>query len=325
MPVAQVISNRRAGFTIVELLIVIVVIGILAAITIVAYNGVQKRATVTSLISDLANASKRLKLDQVDLGSYPATVALAGSGGGLKSSANTTYQYTVNNSSPQTFCLTATSGAISYFINQDNTPTIGGCAGHGTGGIAAITNMVANPSFESGNLTGYGFNSVGVSGSATVVNNSSLNGTKILNRSITSTTSAAGLGPYIQVGDISPTESFYTLSAWIRTSKPIDYRITAERRDSSAVSIGTIASNLVTVPANTWTRLTLQVPTLPNIDRLTFCVYSGTTSWVAGDWVDYDGLMVTKGSDTPTYADGNSSNWVWNGATNGSTSTGPSL
>lgn len=33
--------KSRSGFTIVELLIVIVVIGILAAVTIVAYNGVQ--------------------------------------------------------------------------------------------------------------------------------------------------------------------------------------------------------------------------------------------------------------------------------------------
>ncbi|RYF28607.1 MAG: prepilin-type N-terminal cleavage/methylation domain-containing protein, partial [Chloroflexi bacterium] len=35
------LNNR--GFTIVELLIVIVVIGILAAITIVAFNGIQNR------------------------------------------------------------------------------------------------------------------------------------------------------------------------------------------------------------------------------------------------------------------------------------------
>lgn len=38
----------QRGFTIVELLIVIVVIGILAAITIVAYNGVTARANATS-------------------------------------------------------------------------------------------------------------------------------------------------------------------------------------------------------------------------------------------------------------------------------------
>lgn len=41
-------KNKNSGFTIVELLIVIVVIGILAAITIVAYNGIQERARLAS-------------------------------------------------------------------------------------------------------------------------------------------------------------------------------------------------------------------------------------------------------------------------------------
>ena len=40
--------KRERGFTIVELLIVIVVIGILAAITIVAYNGITNRAKASS-------------------------------------------------------------------------------------------------------------------------------------------------------------------------------------------------------------------------------------------------------------------------------------
>lgn len=40
-------TKAKSGFTIVELLIVIVVIGILAAITIVAYNNVQQRARNT--------------------------------------------------------------------------------------------------------------------------------------------------------------------------------------------------------------------------------------------------------------------------------------
>jgi prepilin-type N-terminal cleavage/methylation domain-containing protein len=47
----QLKSKRASGFTIVELLIVIVVIGVLAAITIVAYNGVQERATNSSALS----------------------------------------------------------------------------------------------------------------------------------------------------------------------------------------------------------------------------------------------------------------------------------
>ncbi len=43
---------RSRGFTIVELLIVIVVIGILAAITIVAFNGVQQRAKDSRMQSE---------------------------------------------------------------------------------------------------------------------------------------------------------------------------------------------------------------------------------------------------------------------------------
>jgi len=48
-------KTKQQGFTIVELLIVIVVIGILAAITIVAYNGIQQRAKNSQVIAG-ANA-----------------------------------------------------------------------------------------------------------------------------------------------------------------------------------------------------------------------------------------------------------------------------
>lgn len=44
-------GQKQTGFTIVELLIVIVVIGILAAITIVAYNGIQERARMAAAIA----------------------------------------------------------------------------------------------------------------------------------------------------------------------------------------------------------------------------------------------------------------------------------
>lgn len=54
-------QNKQSGFTIVELLIVVVVIAILATITIVAYNGIQ-RQTITSVIqSDLRSARKQLE------------------------------------------------------------------------------------------------------------------------------------------------------------------------------------------------------------------------------------------------------------------------
>lgn len=68
-------QRTQTGFTIVELLIVIVVIGILAAITIVAYNGVQGRANDTAIQSDLANIAKKLELYKADYAVYPAGAA----------------------------------------------------------------------------------------------------------------------------------------------------------------------------------------------------------------------------------------------------------
>ena len=59
------------GFTIVELLIVIVVIAILAAITIVAYNGIQQRAINTAKINAAAETVKAFQRYYAIKGAYP--------------------------------------------------------------------------------------------------------------------------------------------------------------------------------------------------------------------------------------------------------------
>jgi len=118
------------GFTIVELLVVIVVIAILAAITIVSYTGISSRANISSLQSDLTNAVTQLKLDQVNSssGAFPATLALANGGKGVSSSPGTTYTYAVSNTTnPQTFCITATKNNVSYNITQDSNSQPGIC------------------------------------------------------------------------------------------------------------------------------------------------------------------------------------------------------
>ena len=65
-------KKRPAGFTIVELLIVIVVIAILAAISVVAYTGIQQRARDTQRVQDIQNIAKALKLHYAATGSYPS-------------------------------------------------------------------------------------------------------------------------------------------------------------------------------------------------------------------------------------------------------------
>lgn len=57
---AHSFTRKTAGFTIVELLIVIIVIGILIAISIVAYNGVQQGARDKSLASDIDGVAGEL-------------------------------------------------------------------------------------------------------------------------------------------------------------------------------------------------------------------------------------------------------------------------
>lgn len=63
--------KTKSGFTLVELLIVIVVIAILAAVTIVAYNGVQAKAQDSARVSDMTTIEKALELYYIDNGNYP--------------------------------------------------------------------------------------------------------------------------------------------------------------------------------------------------------------------------------------------------------------
>jgi len=126
-------QQHQQGFTIVELLVVIVVIGILAAITIVSYTGVSQKATGVSLISDLDNASKQLKLYRVEYSSFPSvmngsncpTAPINDTKYCLKTSSGNTYAY----SSPSpylSFALTATNTASSivYSITNNSTPVV---------------------------------------------------------------------------------------------------------------------------------------------------------------------------------------------------------
>lgn len=67
------------GFTIVELLIVIVVIAILAAITIVAYNGIQQRSQTAKIDADLASLVKAIKGARVNADKPLREITFAGS------------------------------------------------------------------------------------------------------------------------------------------------------------------------------------------------------------------------------------------------------
>lgn len=70
--------RKQKGFTIVELLIVIVVIAILAAISIVAYNGVQSRSKNQQTVSAIRAYYSALKAYGVDNNTLPTSTGCLG-------------------------------------------------------------------------------------------------------------------------------------------------------------------------------------------------------------------------------------------------------
>lgn len=70
----KVAYAKNNGFTIVELLIAIVVIGILATITVVVYVGVADRADKVALSSVQNQVDKSAKIGHIKGGVYPETV-----------------------------------------------------------------------------------------------------------------------------------------------------------------------------------------------------------------------------------------------------------
>lgn len=67
--------RKQSGFTIVELLIVIVVIAILAAISIAVYNGTQARAENTKTVQGVSQYVKALHSYAALKGNYPIEAA----------------------------------------------------------------------------------------------------------------------------------------------------------------------------------------------------------------------------------------------------------
>ena len=63
--------KSRVGFTIVELLVVIVILAILATITVVAFKGVQDKANNASVDSAMDTYAKALQLYRTNNGRYP--------------------------------------------------------------------------------------------------------------------------------------------------------------------------------------------------------------------------------------------------------------
>jgi len=127
-------AQQEKGFTIVELLIVVVVIAILAAITIVSYNGITNRANSSAAQSTAAALQKKIELFAADgpTGQYPkVTSDLTGA------AASTTYAVPAAGS----LKFTAQPGTAPDAATGKNTVQYQPC---GTGGTVASAMTAVN-------------------------------------------------------------------------------------------------------------------------------------------------------------------------------------
>lgn len=120
--------RRHAGFTVVELVIVVIVVGVLASMTVITYNVVNRNATESSVKSDLRQAQAVITmLATRNVGQYPTSLSTAD----INASNGNNFAYTVNNAStPPTYCLVATdrTGRVSFYITHtQKIPMQGAC------------------------------------------------------------------------------------------------------------------------------------------------------------------------------------------------------
>lgn len=150
-------NRLRDGFTIVELLIVIVVIGILAAIVIVSYQGVQTRSNDVSVQSDLRTMSDTLRVatanglqypyDQTTLSTVGVHVSKASYGANLVSGGmqyNLLYCSTVAGYSPSAFAIIASSKSGKLFSVTSTGPVQAVAGSWDPGGWGTICPALLN-------------------------------------------------------------------------------------------------------------------------------------------------------------------------------------
>ena len=143
--------SLKHGFTIVELLIVIVVIAILAAVTIFAYNGIQRQANESAMKQELKTNATILETDKVKstTESYPSSLSAANDGKGAKISSTHNLQYTQSGSGGSSaFCLTITSTKTSSVYSYNSASGIiqtGYCTGHSGAVVTTLASGFNRP------------------------------------------------------------------------------------------------------------------------------------------------------------------------------------
>ena len=112
----QSVMDSEAGFTLIELVIVIVVLGILMSMAVPALSGVKNKADTAVAKADLHNIMQSLEMYYLDEGEYPAQVTK----GDMETVAANLDELNIKNEASAYDYVTDTdSGAQKYLISYE--------------------------------------------------------------------------------------------------------------------------------------------------------------------------------------------------------------
>lgn len=320
----SIYNKDEKGFTLIEIIIVIVIMGILVGLIAIAYSGIQRSAQTAQAKQDLDDIYKALNIYRVRNGVYPATLAEAGI---TQNTQGTTYQYAPTSSNgTSTYCITGTNGTVSYKLESSSSKAVeGGCPGHGINGNPPLTNLVSNPGVEV-STSGY------TCYNCTVARDTTWNASGSASFSITPT--GASNDSFVTIGgDLGAFRTglqagkTYTISGTVRLTGAQtgtlngngSRQVTAWYTNGGHTVVrGSQASNSA---GQQRVSVTYTIPGTATAAWIR--LYNGASSGNGVVW--WDNIMITEGSTLYNYADGSSTNWIWNGTANSSTSTGPIL
>lgn len=295
-------SSSTEAFTIVELLIVIVVIGILAAITIISFNGISARASAAGVQSDLSAAARLLENAKTtsSTSGYPADQTAAQTAG-----MNSSITYTAALGG---YCATKSTTAAVYMITASNPKP------H-TGPGCTLTNLISNPSFEV-NTTGWtAATNVSFTRPATASNGS-------VSALVTRTATASN--GYISTPLATTVGKKYSISFDVRQNSGTTVLNATVKNTSATGTIPVDATTLAINPTGSFTRYTV---TWTAESTSSYFVLDATNAAISS--YNIDSVMATEGDNSTVYTDPTVSAavWTWTTPANAgySTSTGPAF
>jgi len=301
------IKQKTNGFTVIELLVVVVVIGILAGIVLLSYNSWRTTTAQNEVKSSLNGLVAAMNSARTFGSGYPTSIPST-----FTPNSDVTLNYAWGDSNG--YCVSATSVAVpsvSYNINtyQSSTVQSGVCA-------SIITNMVGDPSVETGGVpAGAAYYSAPLSIDST----NAAYGTNSLTTTTNSATNPQGM---IWWAVSAQPNTQYTCSVSFKGTPGKVLRIASRAADGGGSYIGEGYGNSSSISmTSSWQRASVTFTSPANTGTIGIETFLTTAASGVNIWTD--GAMCTQGSTVYNYKDGDQPNWVWNGSPSNSTSTGP--